>query len=236
MNRVTIGIGTFIFLLLFMVGGTLSAEPWEKNFRWVMERFEVTRGDQSTFVEMVEEAEQAGIPAEVLIPRIEEGVAKGIPTQRIIAVVEREITAYSRAKELIMEHVDPEQASEILEDSSLWTRTATLLIQKISEQTVSELLTIFMSYGDGERRWDAYRYGTSLYTALTDWGMNEQESMRIIRAVSSSSIPGDEYKGILDIIITGTTFRVSPSEMVDRIEQVANRVSHIEELQEYVLY
>lgn len=227
-----------VLLIMFMIsGGVLSAaSAWDEGLFWVMDKFGVPENEQTLLVETIREFESQGVPPSVLIPRVEEGIAKHIPAGRIQSVIEREGSAYIEARSIITQVVSEQEAQTLTRNLSLWTRTATLLLQGVENRRAAELLSLFSGPGQTENRWERYRYGTLLYTALIDWGLSDSESFRIISAVAASDIPAGDYKGVMDILLSSSRYRVSVPEMIERIEQVSSQVSSIEQMSIRVLY
>jgi len=227
-----------VLLIIFMIsGGVLSAaSAWDEGLVWVMDRFGVTKTEQTLLVETVREFERQEVPPSVLVPRVEEGIAKNVAIERIISVIEREGSAYIRARTIIERTVSKQDAEALTTNISLWTRTATLLLQGVEEQTVSALLKLFSELRQTEDKWENFRYGTLLYTALVDWGLNDTNSIRIISAVAASDIPGEDYKGVMDILLSASGYRVPVNEMIRRIEQMSSQAGSIEGLSMRVLY
>jgi len=172
-----------------------------------------------------EEAEEAGVPEAFLLPRLEEALAKKVHFPRIITVLRRERDAFSTALELMKENGfgdDPAEAD--------WQRSAHLLLSGLGKEDTGRLLAAFAG------RQEAYRPGTSLYLALSSWGMRWEEALILTEAAAQSPLEARQFSGIPDILTAAQRMRIRSEEIVERIAEELPYSETVEELRNRVLY
>ncbi len=212
-----------------------AGDGWQEKVQAVLQSSHISQTAAEEIMSVFSSAEYEHVSYEVLLPRLEEGIAKRVSPNLIITVLERELSAYIRARIIITEVLDEETAHHVLSGITPWSRTVTLLLQGADKEELKRLLQAF-SKQDMDDRWNNYRYGSSLYAALLQWGMDKEQSLDIVSAVAQSYIPANDYKGILDTLISGTRLRVSPDTMAERMIQTLPGLRSLEELHDRVLY
>ncbi len=217
------------------VGGQLHAAGWEDTLEQMQKSSSYTEADTNGIRDAFTEAQRQGIPADQLLPRLEEGLAKQVPAARILEVLDREIQALTVSEQLIRQVLGTQAENILSAHPALLERTATLHMQGVSSYELTVLLLVF-SEQEAEDRWERYRHGTMLHTALLQWGLERKESLAVVSAAARSAIPGAEYRGILDLIVQGVRLRVPPDQMVQRIITSAEEAGSLRDLERVVLY
>ena len=224
-----------LVFIFFLAGGLALADTWQERLEEILQSSHIPPAGAEAITALFSTAEDKHIPFEALVPRLEEGTAKRVPPNRIEEVLERELNAYMKTREIVFDALGEETAQHFLQGTAPWSRTVILYLQGVEQQDLIYLLQAF-SRQDRAVRWTNYRYGASLYAALNQWGLGKETSLEIVSAAADSSIPGDSYKGILEILISGSRLRVSPDTMAERITRALPDTADIEELQDRVLY
>ncbi len=150
------------------VGGQLHAAGWEDTLEQMQKSSSYTEADTNGIRDAFTEAQRQGIPADQLLPRLEEGLAKQVPAARILEVLDREIQALTVSEQLIRQVLGTQAENILSAHPALLERTATLHMQGVSSYELTVLLLVF-SEQEAEDRWERYRHGTMLHTALLQW-------------------------------------------------------------------
>ena len=174
-------------------------------------------------------AEHEQVPIDSLVLRLGEGVAKGVSLEALRVALESDLEAYLVTQKVIRGELGSSEADRLLGISSVWDRTVTLYRQGVSTADLAALLGMFSRQAD-EKRWSNYRYGGGLLLALNQWGLSEKQSLSVIEALSKSSIPGEEYRGVVGLFNEGMTNRISAEDMARRIIRFAPRSRTIQAL------
>ena len=221
--------------LMITLGGIAYGSSWDDQLDVLLPKRNLTEQESTTIKNIFKDAEERRIPTELLIPRLEEGLAKQVSPEGIAQVLSRELGAYDTTRALILRVLGQKTGDQILQDVLPWTRTVLLALQGTPEAALTELLMAF-NQQKSKDKWDNYRFGCSLYAALVQWGIDQNNSMALVVAVSRSTLPGADYRGVLDLIIAGGKIRVSPDVMTERIIQAVPKARSIEVLETRVLY
>jgi hypothetical protein len=171
------------------------------------------------------QAGEAGVPAELLLPKLEEGIAKGIPAPRVLEALEREAENLRRSRAVILHS---EGGERLLADPAAWARTANLLAVGMREEQVEELIALC------GRRIEGFRPATYLYVAAVDWGLAQKPALDLIGALLASPIPPSSYMGVMDLLAGGRRRRISPEEIIQRIRQHLDHATSIKELEKWI--
>ena len=172
-----------------------------------------------------EEAADRGVPSALLLPRVEEGLAKGVPADRMLRGIERELSLLLEAREILSE-----EAGVLLKDQASWARTANLLAGGLSQREVRTLARV------ASARPRDYRSATYLYVALAEWGLPRDQAGLLLEALVASRVPGEEFAGIVEILVEGRRARIPPERLAERIRAALPRVQNLDELKKTVLY
>ncbi len=177
--------------------------------------------------DLLQQAEQKEIPAEMLIPRMQEGIAKGVPSSRLEYALQRDINNLKRAR-LIIESAGGEES--FFERQSQWKRAANLLAGGFEEERLKTLVELCT---DEPKE---FRPVSLLYVSLTSWGLRASEAIDVSRALIASSIPSEEYEAVVNMYRKARRERISPEELSSRILQSAGRSRSIDELERLILH
>jgi hypothetical protein len=172
------------------------------------------------------EAEKQGIPLELLLPRLEEGIAKKVSSGRLLAALQREQDLLLQARGLLL---GLDGGSRLLEDQASWARAANLLAGGYSAGEVAELARSSLS------RAEDFRPATSLYVSLRGWGLASGQALELVRGLLASSISGERFPGIMEILIEGRRLRIAPETLVRRLLEQLPEARTIEELRQRCL-
>ncbi len=221
--------------LIITIGSIAYGSSWENQLDVLLPKTQFTESQYDAIHGIFREAELKRIPTELLMPRLAEGVAKQVPPERITPVLMRELAAYDTARTLIFQVLGEETGESVLQAGSPWNWTVLLRLQGTSELEIVKLLKAFNQQKTIDK-WDNYRFGCSLYAALVQWGIDPDDSLELVVAVSKSTLPGVDYRGILDLIIAGDRIRVPLPEMVQRIIKAVPKIRSMDALETRVLY
>jgi hypothetical protein len=101
-------------------------------------------------------------------------------------------------------------------DNTIWSRVTTIYRQGVPDEDLKALIAMFNKQRSAER-WNNFRYGGGLLIALRQWGLEETLSLQVVEALSRSSIPGEDYRAVIDLFNAGISNRTS-------LEDIANRI------------
>ena len=221
--------------LMIALGGLAYGSSWDDQLDVLLPKRNLTEQESTTIKGIFNNADARQIPTDLLMPRLEEGLAKQVSPEGLVQVLNRELAAYETTRALILQVLGQKTGDQILQAVLPWTRTVLLALQGTPESELTELLVAF-NQQKSKDRWDNYRFGCSLYAALVQWGIDQTDSLALVVAVSKSTLPGADYRGLLDLIIAGGKLRVSPDVMAERIIRAVPKVRSIDALETRVLY
>jgi len=221
--------------LMITMGGLAFGSSWDDQLDVLLPKRNLTEQESTTIRGVFIDAESRRIPTELLMPRLEEGLAKQVSPEGVAQVLNRELAAYDTTRALILQVLGQKAGDQMLQAVLPWTRTVLLALQGTPDTVLAELLKAF-NQQKSKDKWDNYRFGCTLYAALLQWGMDQKDSLALVVAVSKSTLPGSDYRGVLDLIIAGGKLRVSPEVMTERIIQAVPKARSIEVLETRVLY
>jgi len=184
-----------------------------------------SEAQKDSIVTFFEETEDSDIPAELLLPKLEEGIAKGIPAPRVLGALRREAENLRRTRALMLRSDGGEL---LLADPASWARTANLLAVGVPEEEIGELIALC------NRRIEGFRPATYLYVAVLEWGLAREPALDLIGALLASSIPPENYMGVMDLLASGRRRRIAPEELVQRIQRHLDHVNSIKELEKWI--
>jgi len=184
------------------------------------------REESARILEACREAEDRDVPLSMLTPRIREGLAKKIPSPRVAKALQDETEDLSMARSVIRQ---VSGAGHFLEHHHLWQRTANLLAADISPGIIRALIELSAAEPD------IYQPASALYAALSEWGLTEDEAMRVVRAAAASSLALDEYSQIPSLFSRARREYISPDEIAQRIVSELPQVKTTKQLEKRVL-
>lgn len=218
-------------VLLYVIFSWLTIYPrasvFGDNIQSVLQKSGYSQSQREAINRVIVEAEKDGIPQELLLPRLEEGIAKKVAGEKMLEALRDDIRRLREAREILME---VEGGWTLIEDRSSWARTANLLAGGASPQEVKQIAA------SSRNRWKDYRSATYLFFSLIQWGLAREISLKLTMAVLQSSITGEEFPGILDLLVEGRRLRIQPETVAERIRNVLPEIKTLEELKEIVIY
>lgn len=178
---------------------------------------------QSVFIQ----ADRGGIPRDLLLPRLAEGSAKRVPYPRMISVLRSWQQNLDNARGLLQSQPAGEA---ILADTASWQLAATLLETGASPAEVRALVEA------AGAKPAVYRAGGLLYASLVGWGVPRVSALKVTRAALRSSIPPQQFPGLISLFERGRQLRVPPDRLADRVVEALPGAKTIDELGRAVLY
>jgi len=211
----------FLCAAFLVIGLPICAQSVES----ALARSGYSEAQKDSIVTFFEETEDSDIPAELLLPKLEEGIAKGIPAPRVLGALRREAENLRRTRALMLRSDGGEL---LLADPASWARTANLLAVGVPEEEIGELIALC------NRRIEGFRPATYLYVAVLEWGLAREPALDLIGALLASSIPPENYMGVMDLLASGRRRRIAPEELVQRIQRHLDHVNSIKELEKWI--
>jgi hypothetical protein len=211
-------------LLFFFLAAALPLSG--QSVKEVLSRGRYSLEVREQVVRQFEEAKGQGVPVGLLLPRLEEGVAKKVPGERLLAVLRREQELLLEARRLLLEL---DGGSKLTEDQASWSRVANLLAGGYGRLEVQELARVSLA------RARDFRPAASLYVSLRTWGLDSEQALDIVRGLLASSISGDRFPGVMEILVEGRRQRISPETLLQRMQQYLPQVKSIEDLRQKCL-
>lgn len=203
-----------------LVGSILPAGTWNARFERTVESAHFTESEEQQIHNLLTEAQEDQIPVDLLVLRLEEGVAKRVPTSTLYNALELERQAYSYTRDLIVHELGLQEAERIVSDSTIWSRVTTIYRQGVPDEDLKALIAMFNKQRSAER-WNNFRYGGGLLIALRQWGLEDTLSLQVVEALSRSSIPGEDYRAVIDLFNAGISNRTSLEDIANRIIESA---------------
>jgi len=213
-----------LFLIFF---ACVPIQVVAETYVSILRRSNYPESQQEAIRNEIEEAIKEGIPEELLIPRLEEGIAKRASGAKVLNVLEGNIQRLKEARRILMA---VGVGNELLKDRGAWARTANLLAKGISQEEITQIAAF------SRNRWKDYRDATYLFVSLVQWGLPREKALKLTTSVLQSSIRGKDFAGVVDLLIDGRRFHISPEELAGRIIEKLPLVKTFEELEEKVLY
>lgn len=116
--------------------------------------------------------------------------------------------------------LETEGGSRLLLDNAAWQRTANLLAWGASGGEIREIS------GSCIHRREDYQQASHLFVSLVNWGLARDAALYLTSAVCKSRIDGDDFPGILELLIRGRRLLISPhnlsNRMIDELHRVRN--------------
>jgi hypothetical protein len=193
----------------------------------ILEGSNFTDTERESIVNLFRDAEEKGIPPAFIIPRLEEGIAKNIPYNRLITALSVEIACLESARDLLLS-LDSELPE--VHKATIWLRTCILLSNDVAPEIIFEIAS------KSRDRWEDYREATALFLALTHWGLSDEDGLRVVSCLLESVVPGKDFTGVITLFTRARSMRISPGELIERMDEVINEVDTIESLEEKILF
>lgn len=220
-------------ILALVASASLFADSGPPQMEQRLQSTGWSDSEKKQVLETLTQAGQQQIPMESLELRLDEGLAKHVAPQAIQTALKREIEAYTLTRTIVTRVLQPTQAQQVLADSSVWSRIATMYQQGVNETELTRLLNAFNQQTSAEK-WSNLKYGAGLLLALRQWGLPNEQSQAVVEALSRSPIPGADYRLVMDLFNAALLKRVTPTEMAERIIQSAPKSRSISVLERQV--
>ena len=212
-----------VLLITFSSSQTFGDEKLEKALS--SDRY--TESQRTSIRGMFQDAENQGIDSEMLLPRIYEATAKNISVGRLVSVLAEELERFGVARELLLE---TPYGKELILESSAWQRAANLIAWGATDDEIRSMSN--SSGGIAATFIDA----THLFASLVEWGIERERAFAVVIAAMESPIAGEDYPGIIELLIQGRRIMIRPNEVISRLLLSLPRVSTFEQLKKKVLY
>lgn len=212
--------------LLFLFLVTATASSVDQDISTLLDRSEFDAQSVSAVRELFSEADSAGVPRELLLPRLQEGIAKGVPSHRILNALEEDLGTLLSARS-VMEGVSG--GRRILADSARWARAANFLAAGRTEEELRQVAAAASS------RPESFRQATVLYVSLLEWGLETGDVVEIVAAAVDSRLEPEEFSGIPELFALGRRQRLRPERMVSRLIAALPRADSLRELRSMIV-
>ncbi len=217
----------FACIFCFFFSFLLPSWTYGENVESVLSRSNYSHEQKQSILAVFREAEREDIPEDLLIPRLEEGIAKRAPANRVATVLKQELESLEKARTIFL---TLEKGRTLLRDRSSWVRGSIMLSAGTTEEELKTLAKLCL---ENERD---FREVTLIYVSLLQWGLDSENSIKLLIAAAKSSIPDGELSGIRDILIKGRQLRIAPEELIERIVEGLPKVNNLETLEERILW
>lgn len=217
----------FILILLITLQVIPAGRVWAESLADVLDRSSYSTSQKEAVRELFQGAREDEIPEEMLLPRLAEGVAKRVPAGKVLSVLQQNLIKLREARSILL---GVSGGAVLVEKQSSWLRTANLLAGSVPAEEIREIAEACVL------RQEDYREATFLLVSLTDWGLNRRASLDLVKTFLDSSIPGESFAGVLELLAAGRRLRIPPEKLITRIREELPRVETLEELQERILF
>jgi hypothetical protein len=211
-------------LLACLLGGLSFLSPQSlraDDLKGALDRGGFQNGERRQIEELFDQASAQGIPEGILLPRLQEGVAKAATAERLLAALARERDLLLQARELLL---GTEGGAQQMEDPASWARTANLLNIGLPAEQLGVLIL-----ASAPRPAD-YRPASYLYVALLQWGIGPEAALALVRAALSSSLPGRDFPGLVDLLTEGRMRRIPVEQTLEQLARELPRAAGLQAL------
>lgn len=217
-HRWMVGVVTSIILLLCAHG------VWGLPLDAVLRRGRYDAQEKREITAAVNQAAEAGIPSEFLIPRIKEAAAKRISAVRLLEALTTEVTLLKHARVLL------QNVPDSLRTDGVWQRTGTLLAWGAVDNEISNL--VVASGGKPDR----YAAVTSLFVSLIDWGLEREGALALSVSVAVSSLQNGDFPGITRLLADARRRQERTDLAAERLIGLLADTATLRELEERIRY
>ncbi|MFP4180612.1 MAG: hypothetical protein ACLFSA_11215 [Spirochaetaceae bacterium] len=205
--------------------GTSSAEAAER-VKESLKETGYSPEDVQKVLDVYAQAESEKIPLELLMSRVQEGAAKGVAAGRLASALERDIDNLRVARNLLEE---VEGGDALVGKREQWQRAANMRAAGMDDEEIQSLAYIC------REKPEAFRHSTILYVSLTKWGLSKEETLDVTAALVYSSIPSEEYEGVLELYRKAQRERMRPEVLSERLVEQLTSADSIEQIEERIL-
>lgn len=225
-RRFSVSQGLLILLLVALSGSPLYASgPYDQISR-IMDQTQFSVAERSDIRHVFENADDAGIPVELLVSRLQEGVSKRVGARRIASALRSDVDQLLLAREVAR---TVPGGPELLQEPGRWARALTVLQAGYSSDELRGLFRITVAQPG------RFRSAAALFVSLRDWGLDSTGTTSIVEAAVRSDLPPLDYPGIAEIMAAARRQRIRPDEMVDRIVSALQTAETLSALRRRVL-
>ena len=82
---------------------------------------------------------------------------------------------------------------------------------------------------------DLFQPASGLYVALTEWGLSETETLKVVQAAVQSDLPGSEYSRITVLFTRARRGMISPQQTAQRVITELPGTGSIRKLEKRIL-
>lgn len=225
-RRFSVTRGLLALLLLVVFGSPLHASGPYDQINRIMDRAEFSVAERSDIRDLFENADDAGIPAELLVSRLQEGVSKRVGARRIARTLRSDVDQLLLAREIAR---TVPGGAELLREPGRWARALTVLQAGYRSDELRGLVQVTVAQPE------RFRSAAALFVSLRDWGLDSTGTTRIVEAAARSDLPPLEYPGIAEIMAAARRQRIRPDKMVDRIVSALQTAETLSALRRRVL-
>jgi hypothetical protein len=215
-----------LFLTGFLLCGA-AAGAAALDLESILAKSSYSPEEKQTIQSIFRQADQAGVPRDLILPRLAEGIAKGVRFTQTAQVLSNALAWLEKARALM--ESTPEGRG-LVSDQASWSLSATLLETGAGEQEIQTLETA--ARGNGA----AYRMAGFLHASLVGWGLPRPLSLQVTLAALRSPLPPPQYVAIVDLFEQGRRQRISPERLAERVMEALRSAKDAGDLRRAVLY
>lgn len=210
-------------LLLFFLSPTFSQS---EAVTTLLQQGSFGPDAERAILALFDEADAAGVPESLLLPRLQEGISKNVPANRIVRALENDLATLLAARS-VLEQV--RGGGRILSDGARWARAANFLAAGRTEEELRVIVDACASEPE------SFRQATVLYISLLEWGVTDNAVVELVEAAVDSRLEPREFSGIPELFALARRERVRPDRTVERILSALPRVDSLPELRSMVI-
>lgn len=226
----------FLCLLLLMIapGQFLQSLPQDtallNDVRQILSQSSYGDGEILSIRDALSDGLGRGIPKELLLPTIREGGAKRAGAGGITAALQREIGVLQRAREIFSSLPG---GDIFLNRPGEWQRLSLMLSAGYSGDEMRVLVELSLQ-NSGEL--ELFRPLSSLYGALSRWGLDNESLLDLCRALALSSVPAEQFIALPEIYRSASRKRLAPEVVTERIISILPELKELRDLARRVIY
>jgi hypothetical protein len=215
---------SLIFLFFYAAGEPVFCDNNSGEHR-ILQWFETSshaegyREIQPELVSLFRDADDIGIPADLLLGKVKEGAAKGIPSSRLLPAVRNEKERLVQGLEII-ENAGYSPAAHREELSRHLKLLGIILREGMSEAVLTDVLS------EGRERGLDLREGMSACSAVFQirkvTSLAGEDLILLGKALFESSLPPSKYASVSSIFLKAQVNRISERDILEIALRVFN--------------